>query len=721
MDDLTELLGIATGAAPGSTTPLERGANAERRRIVADAAARAASLTPQQRGTLAGAAIEERVRATAAPRVDPATLRPGDVVPGSRTTPQTATCTGVLAAAVAHPIAFTGPDVARLLHLTSTLERSPLTFLPDAILALVLRADRPAATAGAVEAAERLVTAHADASALGQLVAASLAVDGAALRAFEALRATAAPLAARALHDVLRWPVALQRLLVWSELDPSLAVLSNDPDAIARQREEQAARLEDLHSALAADRERVDDARASLDLAAARVDELASGRIPFAADRLFDATEVPAIERASLVLLTADAPDVTQRLEPVLRGSAIAPTEAASAPSQAVASAVARAVAAAPTPEALDMLRAVAKDVRHKGLVKRLERDAKGGAKALPSRGAVALRLPAESTPTAAQRRGFVRALEGQLALGTAWEPAAWHELMAKPFAATTLSRLVVVHEGVDGERRSLVPAKDGRSGEDATGRTTPIDGRVHLWHPADASEDERVAWRSRLWDTGLAQPFRQVLREHYRPADPERETIGAFEGLQVDLHRLLGLAHAEGWRVLDDGIVRRLGQARMRLELEGHIYPGAQGTAVTGVATIAATPLGTASPPAELPAALVSEAMRSIDLLVSVAALSLETDADDAVRLGIGTDDLVAMRRIVLEHRYAAEPRVRIEARRAHVDDHAIHLATGGVSVHGARVELEDPPPLPRSSTIGSDEQLLGLIVRRIEQLLVV
>lgn len=135
-------------------------------------------------------------------------------------------------------------------------------------------------------------------------------------------------------------------------------------------------------------------ARRAFETAADRAAELHAGKIPYAADRTVSSDEVAALGRAARVALARDEPWFAEVLDRLLPGIVVAPTSAATLPSQALLYEIARAVEAFPTPEAVAALRAARGLVRHKGVPKQLDRMLKRIDRALADRAEVAFRLP---------------------------------------------------------------------------------------------------------------------------------------------------------------------------------------------------------------------------------------------------------------------------------------------------------------------------------------
>jgi hypothetical protein len=74
---------------------------------------------------------------------------------------------------------------------------------------------------------------------------------------------------------------------------------------------------------------------------------------------------------------------------------------------------------------------------------------------------------------------------------------------------------------------------------------------RVRLWHPLDASPDDVLAWRLRLEEAGVTQPFKQAHREVYLLTDAERATAtysNRFAAHILRQHQFQALCQQRGW-----------------------------------------------------------------------------------------------------------------------------------------------------------------------------
>jgi hypothetical protein len=74
---------------------------------------------------------------------------------------------------------------------------------------------------------------------------------------------------------------------------------------------------------------------------------------------------------------------------------------------------------------------------------------------------------------------------------------------------------------------------------------------QVRLWHPLSYSAAEVQRWRSRVFNSGIRQPFRQAFREFYQVTDDERQTrlySNRFAGVLLRQHQFASLCKTRGW-----------------------------------------------------------------------------------------------------------------------------------------------------------------------------
>jgi hypothetical protein len=473
-------------------------------------------------------------------------------------------------------------------------------------------------------------------------------------------------------------------------------------------------------------------AETGLKKAAERIRSIHKLEIPYASDKAFAPEECSLVARLARLALARDEAWVAPVLDELFRKVSLAPTAAKSVPSQSLAIALGHAVEAFPTPEAVATLRGVLDNIRHAGVEKKLQRNLRGAERGLAGRPEIALRLPADQPISKSQLTTLAHALEGGLALRMELAYDDWRSRLAdRPQAKNLAASLVWRFLDADGGNLVVLPVIErGRTLlQDIGGApVTPASGsRVMLWHPTDASAAERGAWRDRLAALRIKQPFKQVFREHYVvPPDELCETSCAmFSGHAVSVVPLLGLARKERWRLDDDRLTRSFGPWWAKLDIADEIYPGYAGTTTIKGLSLWQSGGGSALPArlGDIPAAILSEILRAVDLLVSASGFGLAADDDDPAResrlrylsqysVGAMTD----MRKEALARMFRGLDGMadwRFEARHLRVGPYAIHLATGRLTRDGEPVAIEVPKraSLPVAPWLPYDEKLLETI----------
>jgi hypothetical protein len=101
------------------------------------------------------------------------------------------------------------------------------------------------------------------------------------------------------------------------------------------------------------------------------------------------------------------------------------------------------------------------------------------------------------------------------------WPEPVWRErYLDHPLVGTIARRLIW------SVAETPVIATDGRAFDVRGNRfDIPEGALVTLWHPAGQSVDEVIAWRRRIEELGIVQPFKQAHREIYLLTDAERRT----------------------------------------------------------------------------------------------------------------------------------------------------------------------------------------------------
>jgi hypothetical protein len=517
-----------------------------------------------------------------------------------------------------------------------------------------------------------------------------------------------------------------------------------------------AGRTPDPAIALARDAAYAGLARELVEAAARRLDDVHRGAVPYAADRAFSVEEAEVVSRAARAALLRDEPWLRPLVGELLERCCVAPTAARTAPSQSLAIALGHSIERAPTPEGLEALHGALAAVRHAGVRAKLARNVKPAERALARRPEVALRVVGRLRPGKGAVELLARFLEAGFCQELELELPEWRDaLAASPAGAPVAGALVWVARRGGTRLGSFLPVRrDGRLVlEDARGEavTPPDDARIALWHPVLAGDDEREWWRALVARRRLRQPLRQVYREFYRPGPGEEDgdTTVAFAGHVVAIRPLVGLARREGWRPDGHGVLlRRFGPVEVAFQVEGPLYPGAEGYAeVERVRFAVRAGRGwRRARIGELPLVVFSEACRAVDLLVSTSAFALSGEGPPApapepgravavprcpadprlARLaGLGLGEMAATRREALRHAFAdevASGAVGFEGRHVRVGPYAVHLSTARVTRDGAAVALEFPAGrsnLEAVPWLPHDEVLLERIARAVGALL--
>jgi hypothetical protein len=349
-----------------------------------------------------------------------------------------------------------------------------------------------------------------------------------------------------------------------------------------------------------------------------------------------------------------------------------------------------------------------------------------------------AVPAPAKKVPAVAQLVSRVgelrqqatrmrRSLEASCTTGAPFDRDEYASLVRHPVLAPMLRDLVLVsEEGVAGFATEDPSAVLGPGGEER-----PLDGsRLRVAHPVDLlSGQEWPEFQHDVFAARRRQPFKQLFRELYVPTaaevDDGSRVSRRYAGQQVEGNRARGVLGSRGWvGDPDDGFSRTFHDQKITMWCTGL---RAFGTAVdVEDATIeevvfARTGTWDALSIAEVPPRVFSEAMRDIDLVVSVAhagGVDPETSASTVEvrrRLVDETADLLGLTGVETTDHHA---RIRgtLGSYSVHLGSGTVHRQPGGAlcivpvgAQHRGRVFLPFVDDDPRTAEVLSKVLLLA------------
>jgi hypothetical protein len=245
------------------------------------------------------------------------------------------------------------------------------------------------------------------------------------------------------------------------------------------------------------------------------------------------------------------------------------------------------------------------------------------------------------------------------------WAFDVWRRRYLEEPLMRGLSRRLIWSFGTGDRWTAAIARDDGFY--DVAGARLDIDGgsqRVRLWHPMRSDPADVIAWRRRLAELGVTQPFKQAHREIYVLTDAEARTgtfSNRFAGHFVEQNKFRALCHARFWACPAFGVFapsgeqayRRLAALGLKVDLDIHPtvevhawgrYDGQALNERTGMSQFVLTgglrflrdgqemPLATVSP------VVFSEMMRDADLFVSLSSIANDptwADRSEGERLG--------------------------------------------------------------------------------------
>jgi len=256
--------------------------------------------------------------------------------------------------------------------------------------------------------------------------------------------------------------------------------------------------------------------------------------------------------------------------------------------------------------------------------------------------------------------------------------------LLEHPILAPTLTRLVFVGDGVAGY---LV--EGGRALRDHTGAQHVLGHaeEVRIAHPHDLlARGDWSAWQRDCFRTERIQPFKQIFRELYPLTASESgvERTRRYAGHQVNPRQALALLGTRGWVARpEEGVSRTFHEEGVtaRLGFQESFFTPADIEGLT-LEEVIFTRKGEWTPLSldAIPSRLFSEAMRDLDLVVSVAHQGgVDPEA---------TASTVEMRAALLQETCELLGLANVEVRGSHatirgsLGEYSVHLGSAGVIV---------------------------------------
>jgi hypothetical protein len=223
------------------------------------------------------------------------------------------------------------------------------------------------------------------------------------------------------------------------------------------------------------------------------------------------------------------------------------------------------------------------------------------------------------------RQKSRVRAsLEESMCRGDRFSIADLYTLLEHPVLAPQLSRLVFVGDGIAG-----YPIANGRALRDHAGEQHIVGNseELHLAHPYDLyARGDLAKWQRECFQAERVQPFKQLFRELYPITETERGARRSrrYAGHQVNPRQALALLGSRGWVAHpEEGVSRTFHEdgLTVRLGFQEPFYTPADIEGLT-LEEVIFTRKGQWNELdlTEIPSRIFSEAMRDLDLTVSVA-----------------------------------------------------------------------------------------------------
>jgi HEAT repeat protein len=215
--------------------------------------------------------------------------------------------------------------------------------------------------------------------------------------------------------------------------------------------------------------------------------------------------------------------------------------------------------------------------------------------------------------------------LEAAMVRGDVFEGSELRELCQHALLTPMLAGLVLLGEGIAG-----YPIAEGKALIDHSGKRHAVGAReaLRLAHPVDLLQGGAwSSWQRDCLARHVLQPFKQVFRELYVPTTDELADAGIsrrYGGHQLQPRKALALLGSRGWVAHPEEGVRRTyhdaGLSAGLIFLQGFFTPADVEELTLETVSFFKTESAELVPITDVPARLFSEAMRDLDLAVSVA-----------------------------------------------------------------------------------------------------
>ncbi|MGS7193201.1 DUF4132 domain-containing protein [Enterobacter cloacae subsp. dissolvens] len=394
--------------------------------------------------------------------------------------------------------------------------------------------------------------------------------------------------------------------------------------------------------------------------------------IDYAADKAFTIEEAQLISRCARIAAIHNDSGTGALISSLLRLTCFAPNKSKTLPSQSLAISLGHSIQAYPVPTTVQTLDDIIQTIRHSGVKKKLQRNLKPALRALAKRPELALEITSGLKSSKKSTAMIVNYLEAGYAQDNHFEWSTWCKQLRDSDAGSKLTQsLIWLAESAKKEIFTFMYNKQVYRNSAGNELIEPKDCIIRLWHPLHSTIQDRKCWQAYICEQEIKQPFPQVLREIGYILNEQ-----CFSGYWLSLFAFSGAACKEGWFLFDGYIERAFGPWLVRFTVASNLYPGVKGEGVTG-GVFVYDRTSSAIPLCNLPPVISSEIMRSIDLLVSISALStnkIESHFSDKL------SDVIDNRRRLLSLTFEKETvagKICFDKHHIRAGKRAIHLST--------------------------------------------